>query len=81
MKHQYQIKKAFYSELNNEHITDKDHAHYKIVYKEYCKNIRDYHDLYVQSDTLLIAGVFENFRNMCLKIMSLIHHIFIQNQD
>ena len=30
-------------------------------------NIGDYHDLYVQSDTLLLADVYENFRNMCLE--------------
>ena len=30
-------------------------------------NIDDYHDLYVQSDTLLLADVYENFRNMCFE--------------
>ena len=30
-----------------------------------------YNDLYVQGDTLLSANVFENFRNMCLKIYKL----------
>ena len=31
----------------------------------------EYHDLYVQSDTLLLAGVFQNFRNMCMYICDL----------
>ena len=35
------------------------------------KNIGDYHDLYVQSDTLLLADVFENFRNKCIEIYEL----------
>ena len=35
------------------------------------KNLSDYHDLYVQSDTLLLAGVFENFRNKCIEIYEL----------
>ena len=35
------------------------------------KNLRKYHDLYVQSNTLLLAYVFENFRNMCLEIYKL----------
>ena len=35
------------------------------------KNIRDYHDLYVQSDTFLLADVFENFRNKCIEILEL----------
>ena len=33
------------------------------------KNLGDYHDLYVQSDTLLLAD--ENFRNMCIKVYEL----------
>ena len=35
------------------------------------RNLGEYHDLYVQSDTLLLSDVFENLRNMCLKIYEL----------
>ena len=50
-------------------ITDEDHAHAKRVCKDFeIKNLENYHDLYVQSDTLSIADVFENFRNMCFEI-------------
>ena len=72
MKDHYQIKKAFYSELNLEDITDKDYAHAQKVFEEFkLKNLGDYHDLYVQSDTLLLADVFENFRNKCIEIYEL----------
>ena len=54
----------FYSILNMEDITSVDYRHAKIVYKEFkINNLGDYCDLYVQSDTLLLADVFENFRN------------------
>ena len=44
-----------------EDITDADYAHAKRVCKHFeIKNL-EYHDLYVQSNTLLLAGVFENF--------------------
>ena len=56
-------KEFFYSELNKEGITDKDHKHSQKVRKEYnTKNLGEYHDLYVQSDTTLLTDVFENFR-------------------
>ena len=65
-------KEAFYSSLNMEDITDVDHRHAKRVFKKIDnKNLGDYHDLYVQSDTLLLADVFENFRNKCIEIYEL----------
>ena len=72
MKRQYQIKKAFYSKLNNEGITDEDHNHYKKVFKEFgLKDRGEYHDLYVQSDTLLLADVFENFSDKYIELYEL----------
>ena len=65
-------KEAFYSNLNMEDITDVDHRHAKRVLKNLSnKNFGDYHDLYAQSDTLLLADVFENFRNKCIEIYEL----------
>ena len=65
-------KKAFYSELNLEDITDKDYEHAQKVWKVFgIKNLGEYHDLYVQSDTLLLADVFENFRDKCIEIYEL----------
>ena len=62
----------FYSLLNMEDIIDADYAHAKRVCKDFkIRNLEDYHDLYVESDTLLLADVFENFRNMCTKICEL----------
>ena len=62
----------FYSHLNVEDITDADYVHTKRVSKG-CeiKNVGEYHDLYVQSDTLLLADVFENFQNISLEIYEL----------
>ena len=65
-------KKAFYSKLDLEDITDKDYEHAQKVWKVFgIKNLGEYHDLYVQSDTLLLADVFENFRNKCIEIYEL----------
>ena len=64
--------KNFYSHLNTEDIADADYAHAKRVRKDSeIKNLRKYYDLYAQSDTLVTADVFENFKNMCLKIYEL----------
>ena len=56
-------RKDFYSKKNLEHISDKDYEHAQNVFKKYCNNIGDCHELYVQLDTLLLADLFENFRN------------------
>ena len=61
-------KQGFYSHLNMEDITDPDYVHAKRVCKDFEINLGDYHDLDVQRDTLLLADVFENLRNKCLKI-------------
>ena len=54
-------KEAFYSNLNMEDITDVDYRQAERVFKNLNnENLGDYHDLYVQSDTLLLADVFEN---------------------
>ena len=55
-----------------EDITDADYAHAKRVWKDFkIINLGKFHDLYVQSDTLMLADVFENFNNMCLEIYEL----------
>ena len=57
-------KKDFYSNLNMEDISDVEYRHAKRVFKNFNNNnLGDYHNLYVQSDTLLLADVFENFKN------------------
>ena len=65
-------KESFYSELNKEGITDEDYAHAQKVWDALnIKNLGEYHDLYVQSDTSLLADVFENFRDKCIETYKL----------
>ena len=65
-------KESFYSELNNEDTTDEDYAHAQKVWDTIkIKILGEYHDLYVQSDTLLLADVFENFGDKCIEIYEL----------
>ena len=65
-------KEAFYNKLNLEGISDEDYAHAQKVWEVFEINNRgEYHDLYVQSDALLLADVFENFRNKCIEIYGL----------
>ena len=61
-------KESFYSNLNMEDIGDIGYRYGNNVFNKFkLNNLGDYHDLYVQSDTLLLADVFKNFRDMCLK--------------
>ena len=65
-------KEDFYSEFNLENIIDKDYQHVKKVWEtDEIKNLVEYYDLYVQCDTFLLADVFENFINKCIKIYKL----------
>ena len=62
----------FYSSLSMEGITDVDHRHANKVFKEFkMNNLGNYHDLYLQRDTILPADVFEKFRNKSIEIYKL----------
>ena len=76
-------KEEFYSHLNMEDITEADFAHAKRVCKNFeIKNLGEYFDLYVQSNTLLLADVYEKLRKTCLiKYINLILQNFFQFQD
>ena len=75
-------KEACYSKLNLEDITDKDYVHGHKVWEVFeIKNLGEYHDLYVQCDTLLFADVFENFRDKCIEIYRLDPAHFCLHQD
>ena len=59
------IKEDFYSNLNMEDISDIDYRHANNVFKVFkLENLGNYHDLFVQSDTLLLADIFNNFREV-----------------
>ena len=61
-------KEAFYIRLNDEGISDEDYTHARKVWETFeMKNLEDYHNLYNQADVLLLADVFENFRDICIK--------------
>ena len=65
-------KVEFYSSLSMEEFTDADYMHGKRVCKDFkIKNLGEYHDWYLKSDTVILADVFKNFRKMCLKIYEL----------
>ena len=61
-------KEALYSRLNDEGISDENYKHAEEVWKMFeMKHLEDYHNLYNRADVLLLADVFENFRDICIK--------------
>ena len=64
-------KEGFYSNLNMEDITDVDYAHAKTVCEGFeIINLGKYHNLHLKNDALLLAVVFENFRENMFKNLS-----------
>ena len=65
-------KKPFYSELILEDISNEDYIHAQKLFEEFeLKDQGGCHDLYLKSDVLLLADVFENFRKIHLEIYEL----------
>ena len=60
-------KQTFYSKLKEEDISDDDYVHAQHVWDKFeCKTLKDYHDIYLKLDVLLLADVFENFRSKAM---------------
>ena len=60
-------KEVFYSKLTDKGITDEYYRHAQIVWREFnVESMNDYHNLYNLFDVLLLADIFENFRNICM---------------
>ena len=65
-------REAFYSKLSGRGITEKDYKHAWNIWNSFkMKTFKEYHELYNITDVLLLADVFENFRDLCLKIYGL----------
>ena len=60
--------KCFYSNLNMSGVSDTDYEHACSVWREFgIRNMGEYHDLYLRTDVILLANVFESFRRVCLE--------------
>ena len=65
-------KEKFYSRLSNTNVSDDDYNQAMNVWKTFnMKTFGGYHDIYLKTDVLLLADIFENFRKLCLNYYKL----------
>ena len=65
-------KDNFFSIMNNEHMSEEDYKHAENVWNTFSlENIGQYHNLFLKSDILILADVFENFRKICMQYYKL----------
>lgn len=58
----------FYSRLYDSNCSDEDYKQACTVWKTFkCKSFLDYHNIYLKSDVLILADIWESFRNTCYK--------------
>jgi len=59
---------AFYSQLTRQHISDADYRHGQQVWSAFrCQTLGDYHNIYLRTDVLVLAAVFESFRSVSMQ--------------
>ncbi len=65
-------KDAFYSQLNKSGISNEDYAHAQKIWSAFnCETMKDYHDLYLKTDVLLLKDIMTEFRRVCKEVYEL----------
>ena len=68
LKEEFPRRERIYNSLTGRKITDKEYEHFINVWNKFeMKTMKDYHDLYLKYDVLLLADVFQKFRKNSLK--------------
>jgi len=75
-------KYVFHSMLNDCDISDEDYEHAQKIWKHFeMQKVRDDHNLYFKTDALYLAGVFETFTDVCLRLTNLTQHGITQHLE
>jgi len=64
-------RETFYSRITEKTISEEEYAEAKYIFAKYCKTFKDYHDIYLTGDIVLLAEVFEEYRKISLETYKL----------